>query len=646
MKITHSDLSNLAVLLGYPKLEKGLCAGFSGMWSNSVLANDEASFYKRLDFIATYKDDFSRLVVDIENVKKKKGTLLEENDIQLLEILSFFDGMELYLNSSYYPDYFPNGKLTSQSDVNDIYYLTRPSLLEKNELQVLLNKDYGFSKKKLERYFDDLALQLSKYPALSFPINLNCHSHSIALSYNETKSCWNYVDTNDFENYPQEIKYVRELDTPALVESIFTSFFTDDNAVFNTRIFGIEGVISNQLHRELQQINLKYPITAEHVIQCDADYVTVLYVACQNGNLNTVREILKFEHSSTNITVRHGLTPLYIACQNGHLEVVKELLKPGYKTNINEQLHNGCTALYAACHSGHLDVIKTLLDSMYKININLGKDGDTPFYIACQSGHLDVVKKLLEPMYNANINLGKDGITPLYIACQNGHLEVVRELLKPMYQIDINRGENGDTPLYIACHNGHLDVVRELLKSNYQVNINVADIDGATPFFIACQNGHLHVVKELLKEEHKTNIKKAMNEGATPFFTACQYGHLELVEELLNSKYELDINQAMDNGLTPFFMACENSHVGIVTLLLASPRFNKNLLEAVDVSGNTPLLNACLSPPSPKNLELIEVLLKHNANISHKNNAQQTAGDIAAAQGNNSAMSALKRYET
>lgn len=66
IKITHDNLITLA----NSKLREGLSMGFSGLFGHSVLSQDEATFYGRLHFIATYNENFPRLVEDIREVQK------------------------------------------------------------------------------------------------------------------------------------------------------------------------------------------------------------------------------------------------------------------------------------------------------------------------------------------------------------------------------------------------------------------------------------------------------------------------------------------------------------------------------------------------------------------------------------------------
>ena len=91
--------------------------------------------------------------------------------------------------------------------------------------------------------------------------------------------------------------------------------------------------------------------------------------------------------------INNGCTPLYIACQNGHLDVVRELLgADGIQANQANQKSQ--TPINVAADNGHVDVVRLLL-SVPGIDVTT-KDawGTTPLAIARESGHGAVVSLL------------------------------------------------------------------------------------------------------------------------------------------------------------------------------------------------------------------------------------------------------------
>ncbi|WP_298625601.1 hypothetical protein [uncultured Legionella sp.] len=210
-KLTHDDLVKLGLLLGYPLSPKGLCAGFSGMLMQAILAQEEEQFWQRLKLIEYYKTDFTSLIRVMEEVKlKAKTKKLDEQDIEFLELLAFYEGIELYLQPHNHQDVFDK-RPVSQSYLNDIYALTHSRKQEHTNLRILLNKAYAFSHSRLINYLNDLETVLIDYPNL--PILIENSYHRILLKYNKNhaKKNWMFVDTNDFEAYPKLSSYYREL---------------------------------------------------------------------------------------------------------------------------------------------------------------------------------------------------------------------------------------------------------------------------------------------------------------------------------------------------------------------------------------------------------------------------------------------------
>ena len=64
-------------------------------------------------------------------------------------------------------------------------------------------------------------------------------------------------------------------------------------------------------------------------------------------------------------------TLLVVACEIGNLEMVRELLKVG-GVDVNKGYQDTGTALYNACEGGHLEIVRELL-SQSGIDVNKGR---------------------------------------------------------------------------------------------------------------------------------------------------------------------------------------------------------------------------------------------------------------------------------
>lgn len=135
------------------------------------------------------------------------------------------------------------------------------------------------------------------------------------------------------------------------------------------------------------------------------DGKTPLWNACKSGNVKIVRVLLElFAHYKywgegrypVNHQDSHHIyqTPLSIACENGHLQVVLELLK-NTKIKVNLATNDGRTPLFIACQEGRLEIAQALLkDSRVDVN-QTDKNRATPLSVACEQGHKDIVRMLL-----------------------------------------------------------------------------------------------------------------------------------------------------------------------------------------------------------------------------------------------------------
>jgi len=148
-----------------------------------------------------------------------------------------------------------------------------------------------------------------------------------------------------------------------------------------------------------------------------------LYFAAKNGDLDTVKELVKttfvdtiessgawWWHDSKKHYEHDEVTPLLWAATRGHKYIVQILLDNG--ANINHQDNYGQTALLKAAYEGHKDIVQILLDNGANINHQRKKnnDGSTALMRAALGRNKDVVKLLLDKGANTRLK-GNGGFT-------------------------------------------------------------------------------------------------------------------------------------------------------------------------------------------------------------------------------------------
>lgn len=165
-----------------------------------------------------------------------------------------------------------------------------------------------------------------------------------------------------------------------------------------------------------------------------------------------------------------GRTILHSACESGNLEFVKCLVKA--KANPNIQLFPRFeTPIWDAIRNGKFAVIRYLVencDANLKIRNGIGETAI--FECVRETSNLDIFKYLLEKEGEFDITKLKSNSdeTLLFVICEHGRLEMLKHLLEQSgvdkFLIELKKeNSNGLTPRDIAVVAGHLDIFHFLL---------------------------------------------------------------------------------------------------------------------------------------------------------------------------------------
>lgn len=134
---------------------------------------------------------------------------------------------------------------------------------------------------------------------------------------------------------------------------------------------------------------------------------------------------------------------LLLACQQGNLQEVKKLLKGGH--DVNEVDKYGRTPLIHACEKGSCDIARLLIDNKANINIQEKRYGKTALIFASMQGNERLLSVLLSG--GADINLvDKFGKSALYQAIELHHPSIVFALLAVSAKTD-SQNDVGRTAL-------------------------------------------------------------------------------------------------------------------------------------------------------------------------------------------------------
>jgi ankyrin repeat protein len=147
-------------------------------------------------------------------------------------------------------------------------------------------------------------------------------------------------------------------------------------------------------------------LVEQGICQTEKDDILVEYnmmnLACANGHLPVVRELIRAGADIDEKEKHRGYTPLYMACSVGHLPIAQELILAG--AAVDKAIHIGWTPLMKAAQGGCLEVVKLLLQSGADVT-KMSNAGDTALEFAERNGHTDV-QALLFKQKGSILDLG------------------------------------------------------------------------------------------------------------------------------------------------------------------------------------------------------------------------------------------------
>ena len=254
-------------------------------------------------------------------------------------------------------------------------------------------------------------------------------------------------------------------------------------------------------------------------------YSQDIHNASYNGDIKTIKKLIKGKPELINSRNSYGRFPLGMAAQTGQFEVVKFLISKGADIKMNR---NGVTALHnAAIYGGNLDVINLLLNKGADINAKT-RSGETPLNYAVSGKQKKIAELLIKK--GGEINLKNQNLTHLLnLSASGGIKKIVDLILKKGVNLRY-RSRNGSTLLHSAAEGGITEFVKLLLSKGLKPER--ANVYGHTPLHFAAREGHREIIELFLKKGVNINIKT--KSGKTPIHFAKDKGHLAIVGYLKN----------------------------------------------------------------------------------------------------------------
>lgn len=247
--------------------------------------------------------------------------------------------------------------------------------------------------------------------------------------------------------------------------------------------------------------------------------------------------------------------------------------------------------------------------------------GKTPLHIAVLEGNLEKVIALVNKGALVNI-YDNYGFLPIEYTDNNA----IKTYL-------LNNGASiPDRPtlLHYLAQDDDVTGIHELLSNNTS-QLNALDFQGETPLFYAIQHGNFDAVMALV--EQGANITQVDKMGYPPIFYA--ETHPEIKAFLLNNgAAEFDPNDRIDLLETELHLAVMLDDYEACERILAE---NASIINATNRSGELPLTLAV----NNQNVAIVELLIKHGADIEHRDHNSNTPLLNAVSLGNQALVDVL-----
>uniref|UniRef100_A0A0L8GB40 Poly [ADP-ribose] polymerase n=2 Tax=Octopus bimaculoides TaxID=37653 RepID=A0A0L8GB40_OCTBM len=333
-----------------------------------------------------------------------------------------------------------------------------------------------------------------------------------------------------------------------------------------------------------------------------------LFEACRNGDLAKVKKILTRHNVNAKDTSGRKSSPLHFAAGFGRKDVVEYLLE--FNSNVHARDEGGLIPLHNACSFGHAEVVKLLLrqqaDANARDNWNY-----TPLHEAAIKGKIDVCIVLLQHGADPTIrntdgktpldlahasakNVLTDQSTPLHLAAGYNRTQIVKLLLQ--HRADVHAKDKGGlVPLHNACSYGHYEVTEMLLKAG--ASVNAMDLWQFTPLHEAASKARVEVCSLMLANNADPTLVNCHSKSAIDVAPTRE------LQERLQYEYR---GHSLLEGARNADLAKLKKYLTTDVVNFKHPQTDKTALHCAAAS------------PYPKRKQVVDILIRKGALVNEK----------------------------
>ncbi|XP_078383072.1 uncharacterized protein LOC144665666 isoform X2 [Oculina patagonica] len=356
----------------------------------------------------------------------------------------------------------------------------------------------------------------------------------------------------------------------------------------------------------------------------EGDYNTVLAASVYLDNFLMEMDKVSTQSNAKIFSGKTASNILFSLYKNGHANIKQLYEKHAEKAATLTELHK--------CSDNNDAEMAVELVLHYGTDVNITANGSrTPLLWASLRSSSVFFKTLLDLGADANFQR-EDQCTPLIMASYWNNCMAVRLLTETGVDPDV-QCDSSDAALHVSAKKGFITISKLLIESG--CNVNLQTNSGKTPLHLAVQNGHKHLVEVLLENGADVTIRNKHDPKERLFLVRGKdkgrpAWHYVMVEKPLLGLFHKRTNggklDVADFGTVVESGWGENPpERKIAEIVDKSIGFQK------DVQGKTPLDVAC--EMNNENLEIIELLVKHSADIDTRDGDGFTSLQMAAIRG-------------
>ena len=290
----------------------------------------------------------------------------------------------------------------------------------------------------------------------------------------------------------------------------------------------------------------------------------MLHQACENGNLEKVKEMLSSEKYGINDRDQEGQTPLHIACKHGWLNLIRYFIENNASANIVDD--EGQTPLHKAVNNSYNPLaVRALVESRNVQIDRRDQNGHTALHLAIIRGIGIIVEILMKANADPTVADRQDQ-NALHIAVMHRHRDSAmllfeHDTLNRYCIMAAQKSSIGKTPIHIAASSGFPYFVMYFLDPERGVNPFITDKEGNTVLHEACSHNRFCCIEKILaldREKVAKLLTLENNDGNTALHISSSNGDTWVSETLIHHGSPLHIKNR--NGHRPLTLAIKGYH--------------------------------------------------------------------------------------